>query len=297
MPQSAKQIKKAIKAISNIRKTTKTMQLISSSKMQKNLRILNGSKKYLEELDRISHKLHEGLVLEKENSLEERGKKELLICFGSDRGLAGSFNSKIIIKAKELIGENEVLGVQTDTIILGKKIRKIKAYTTGEMVSFYESSHNNLSTDAVAVLAKELSGFIKEKTYSKIRVVYTTYVSAFEQVAADFTLFPVKNENLQDDIAKNDFNPENSQAEYIFEPKKEVLIEYLTPIYIQGMLFKAWVESMVSENTARMQAMKNATDAAGDIIKRMTRELNKSRQAAITQEIAQIMGARQSMQN
>lgn len=293
MPQSAKQIKKAIKAISNIRKTTKTMQLISSSKMQKNLRILNSSKKYLEQLDIISGKIYDNNIETGKNTEQKEevlNNRELLICFGSDRGLAGSFNSKIILKAKNIVVENEKSGKISDIIIIGKKIKNLKAYATGDLVAFYEASHNNLSTEAVASLALQVSKLIKEKKYSCIKIVYTAYQNAFEQIPQTLDLFPI---NKQTELKQE----KSLATEYIFEPNKESLIEYLIPIYIQGMLFKSWVESTVSENTARMQAMKNATDAAGDIIKRMTRELNKSRQAAITQEIAQIMGARQSMQN
>jgi len=280
MPQTAKQIKKAIKAIGNIKKTTKTMQLISSSKMQKNLRIWVRSKKYLEQLAHITKELGK---TQKDTVDTEIVGKTLLISFASDRGLCGSFNTKIIVRSRGLLKS----GTADQVIAIGKRAGAIKNTAGDNFLALYPSGHNNLNTDVVRPVSEQVAALISSGAISKVEVVYTRYESAFVQAVTQETVYP---------FAQNITEETQSDTEYLLEPDASTIQTYLMPIYLEGILFRCWIESAVSEHTARMQAMKNATDAAKDIITSLTLELNKTRQAAITQEIAQIMGARKSMQ-
>jgi F-type H+-transporting ATPase subunit gamma len=285
MPQTAKQIKKAIKAIGTIKKTTKTMQLISSSKMQKNARILARSKKYLEQISVIARTV--GDSKKTIQSVPTIGAVPLIVLFASDRGLCGSFNTKVVSATKT----QYALVPDTLVFAVGKRAGKIKNTVGDALISLYPSAHNNLTTEAVAPVASQISALITAGKVSEIVVVYTAYHSAFSQQVVAQKIYPF-DLTRQDD---SDTFPQDGRQSYCIEPDADTILSYLTPVYLEAMLFRCWIESTVSEHTARMQAMKNATDAAKDIIDTLTLELNKTRQAAITQEIAQIMGARKSM--
>lgn len=285
MPQTSKQIKKAIKAIGTIKKTTKTMQLISLSKMQKNARIWARSKKYLEQILTIARTV--GGSKKTTNPISAEGAVPLIVLFASDRGLCGSFNTKVITATKAQYAQ---LGPNTLVLAVGKRAGAIKNTVGGALVSLYPSAHNNLTTEAVAPVSSQVSALIASGKVSEVVVVYTAYQSAFSQQVTSQKIFPL-------DLIAIPVDPtlDNESTLYCIEPDPDTIMSYLTPVYLEAMLFRCWIESAVSEHTARMQAMKNATDAAKDIIDTLTLELNKTRQAAITQEIAQIMGARKSM--
>jgi len=320
MAINTKAIKNRIKSVTNTKKITKAMELVSAAKMRRSVEAVLNTRTYaamaldlMKHLSKIEKKPHYDL-------LEQRPVKNILVVLiSSNRGLCGSFNSNIAKKtllalqnkaelAKHIVaGEEDILPegeVEVHIIGIGKKSYAFAKRNGYNLVSVYENIIGSKSYDKIVSISKEIIEDYKKGNYDKVLVAFTDYKSSLLQEAKIKQLLPISGTDLEEmleDLGRNTDGASKVVKEevmeeaysienYIFEPSEEVVVEYVLPRLVEIQLFQSVLESSASEHSARMMAMRNASDAARDMIDELNLTFNKARQAAITQEIAEIAG-------
>lgn len=296
-----KEIKRRIKSVKNTKKITKAMELVAASKMKRAVSNTLASRLYAN----YSHELLTSFAASLENNKhpflnkrEELKNKVLYILITSNRGLCGGYNAQAI---KRLINNIKNSNNQMDFITIGKKgdsaLRRLGLNIT---MTFTELPDQLILRDI-----DPLSVFIKEKfkdtTYDEVYVVYTNYISALTQRPEMHKLLPISKEELKESIenigdekTKETLNS-NNKNEYLLEGNIEELTEELAEKIVKMQIYQMLLESNASEQSARMMSMKNAGDAAGEMIDDLTLVFNKARQANITREISEISAGMASL--
>ncbi|OIO20153.1 MAG: ATP synthase F1 subunit gamma [Candidatus Magasanikbacteria bacterium CG_4_9_14_0_2_um_filter_41_10] len=313
MAVNAKIIKRRIKSVTNTKKMTKAMEMISAVKMRKAVETVLNTRLYA----RLGRELMEHLAHLNEPNvplLEQRPvKKVLAIIISSNRGQCGSFNANLFKKTKTIFADIESLtsfrseqgiipsqekDVEIDVLAVGKKsvsFSKKQGYT---VVAVFDELSEKPSYDDIRPIANmAMEGFIG-KTYDKVVIAFTEYQSSLSQDAKVRQLLPFSSRELEKmtaEIAKHEIKEDVVEDEYpiegyLFEPGLDTIVEEVLPRLVEMQLYQGILESSASEHSARMVAMKNASENAGDMITELNLTYNKARQAAITQEIAEIAG-------
>lgn len=225
---------------------------------------------------------------------KNKAKKRLLIVISSNRGLCGPFNSRILNGFdKEFL---ELEKEDLEIIAVGKKAANHIKRHGYKITALYENLGDTPKFEDVLAISKEVTDSFLNAEYSRIEILYTNYISGLKQEVLNKQLLPLTQESIQqmlEDI-EQDTDEDYSlkfEREYELEPSPSFLLSYVLPRIIEVQLYQAFLESAASEHSSRMIAMKNASESAGDLIDELTLEFNKARQAAITQEISEIVSA------
>jgi F-type H+-transporting ATPase subunit gamma len=292
----ARAIVKRRKAVRNIRKITKTMQMIATAKFQKSLKRAVGTKPYtlkvrelVGELAASAGNVDHPLLRRPQGA--ERTRKVALVVITSNRGLAGAYNGNVlrmaVIKAKEL----EAQGEKVELYVCGKKGVSYFNFQKRAITQRLDVS----DTPRFEEVKPVSDDFMDQFTNGKIDAVYVAYmnfISAGSQKAEVMQLLPLANiETKQEQQAAAG----KTQAVYEFSPDPMSLLDELLPLTVRGALFQAFLDATTSEHVARMIAMKSATDNADKIVKSLTMRYNRARQSQITTELAEIMGGVEAM--
>jgi F-type H+-transporting ATPase subunit gamma len=298
-----KEIKRRIKSVKNTKKITKAMELVSASKMKRAISSALGSRAYANYSWEVLESLA-GYVSETQNSLlrnpstgsgQGAAGKTLIIFITSNRGLCGGYNSQV---TRKVIAEIKKGGEAIDFISVGKKGEgSLRRMGQNIVASFNELSDAPKLSD-IYPIANFAIDLYKKGEYNQIRVAYTDFVSALSQVPHVRTILPVSKTALQAEIKEHleaslpskELGSEASKSvvNYTFEPDYETLMSIIVEKIARMRVYQMILESSASEHSARMIAMKNASDAAGEMIDDLTLAFNKARQANITQEISEI---------
>ena len=273
-----REIKNRIKSVQSTHQITKAMEIVSTTKFKKFSTIVAQSRPYSESIANILQNIAAGVKSEKHPLFDGREdvKKVGIIVMCSDRGLAGSFNSNTLKALERLKNENS--GKQVSVIAVGRKAREYCAKRDYDV----KAEYTQLIPETMFDKAKEISENIVEYYYNNIfdevYVIYNKFVSALVSDLTVRKLIPIERAEGSENKA------------YIFEPSPEEILSSLLPKYLNMELYKALLDNTASEHSARKNAMKSATDNAEDMIKGLTLEYNRRRQASITQEISEIVG-------
>ncbi len=282
---NTKIIKSKIKAITSIKKITKTMEMVSISKMKKSVGEASRIFEYIKEIkfviENIKSESKENHVLFDNRKIKIQD--ELVIIIASNKGLAGSFNSNVYKKTKSLVSENPNIKY---AICFGKMAEKTARKLGLEIKLSYLEIEKLLKPSQISYIEKFVrDGYLNEK-WNKVHAVYTNFVKMGAYDATSQTLYPVEVNKIISD--SNLIKEKNVNSIYLFEPSIEMLIEKIVPKIVLMILFSYIIESRASENSARSFAMKRANESAGEILKTLKIKYNKVRQDGITQEIAEI---------
>lgn len=320
MAVNTKAIKTRIRSVKNTKKITKAMEMMSAVKMRKAVDSALNTRLYArlaQELIENVSKIDDPTI----DLLEVRPvKRMLVILISSNKGLCGSFNSNILRKAKiilddvknvarhRVVGADDILPeekVEIDMICIGKKGAAFAKKYGYSLLAVYEKLTDKPSIDEVLPVAKQAINLFKEKKYDKVLMTYTDFKSSMKQESKVRQLLPFSSTDLEKMISNlgdekgREKNKEESDkiktehidmSNYLFEPDLDVVIENVFPRLVEIQLYQAILESVASEHSSRMMAMKNASEAADDMIKDLNLSFNKARQAGITQEISEISG-------
>jgi F-type H+-transporting ATPase subunit gamma len=282
-----REIKKRIKAVGNIRRITKTMQMIATSKFARAQQASVASRPYTDTLFELVTQLASGLGGEASHPLIDSGKQrqgqEVTLVLTSDRGLCGPYNGSVLRTAMNFLKSNA--GAKSGILELsGKKGAGFFKYA-GVGVSKMHAIGDKPKYDDVRVIAEEYTKRYIAGEVSVVRVVYMKYISASRQTPTVVQLLP-----FQPTQAKETDSAKAGVKEvYEFSPGANELLDSLLPAAVNATLFQAFNDAVVSEHVARMVAMKSATDNAGKAGKRLTRVYNRARQAQITTELTEII--------
>ncbi|EAQ51492.1 H+-transporting two-sector ATPase, gamma subunit [Leeuwenhoekiella blandensis MED217] len=271
---------------------TSAMKMVSAAKLKKAQDAITAMRPYSDKLTELLQNLSASMEGDSGSRFaEERPvEKVLVVAISSNRGLAGAFNSNIIKEAKN-IAENVYAGKEVHFLTIGKKANDIlkKSHT----VIFNDSEiFDDLTFENVEAIAERAMNLFTEGTYDKVELLYNSFKNAATQIVTREQFLPIV--PLKEQF--EDVTPANT-ADYIFEPSKEEIVKQLIPKALKTQFFKGIRDSVASEHGARMTAMHKATDNATELRDQLKLTYNKARQAAITNEILEIVGGAEALNN
>ncbi len=273
------------KAVRNIRKITRTMQMIATARFQAALNRAVATKPYSEKLAELVKDLARGAggIDHPLMRTVEGVDRKALVVLTSNRGFCGGFNANVLRAAAGLIDGHEG---DVDVHMVGKKGVNYFNYNKREMAAETTDIEEKPRFDQVEPIANELIDRFIQGEIASAHVAFMRFHSAGRQTAEILQLLPLTATAADSDAS----TPASTSVEYEFSPAPEALLDDLLPASVRTQLFQCFTDSAVSEQVARMVAMKAATDAAGDMIKTLTRQYNRARQTSITMELLDIIG-------
>jgi F-type H+-transporting ATPase subunit gamma len=287
---NTRDIRRRIKSIRNTAQITKAMQMVAASKMRKAQQHALAGRPYAELMNKVLVSLQKRTNPQLHPLLEIRLlKKELVLIISTDKGLCGGLNTNLL---REAVNFDQT---KTAFVVSGKKARQFIARTKRELLADFE-----LKDSPSFVESKPLSKFCLEKflrrEVDKVSVLFTHFINTISQRALVQTLLPISSFDLPKGASTEESTQDlDPMLGYVFEPKAEELLGVVLPYYIQFQVFQMILDARASEHSARMVAMKNATDNAEQFIKDLTLEYNKMRQAGITTELLEIATAQMAL--
>ena len=281
-----KEILNRIASIGSTMQITSAMKMVSAAKLKKAQDAITAMRPYSSKLTELLQNLSATLDSDSGSSFSQQREvnKVLVVAITSNRGLAGAFNTNII-KASKALKQETYSGKQVDFITIGKKGNDIIS-KDGDVIEFNAAIFDDLNFKASSVIAEMLMEKFEQGAYDKIVLVYNHFKNAATQIVMKEQFLPI-------------LPPAQTQvtntADYIFEPTKPEIVEGLIPKSLKTQLFKAIRDSVASEHGARMTAMHKATDNATEMRDALKLQYNKARQAAITNEILEIVGGAEAL--
>jgi F-type H+-transporting ATPase subunit gamma len=287
MAANTRDIRRRIKSVKNTAQITKAMQMVAASKMRKAQQLAIDGRPYASLLNRISAALNEVHIDDKHPLLEKREvKKELVIVISTDKGLCGPLNTNLLREASKFDPEKTIF------VSAGRKAAQWCARARRNLLAEFQlkDTPSFIETKIISKLAIEQ--FLTHSV-DKVSVVVTRFVNTLTQEPVVFPLLPVA--PLPTNIEVIEAAKKEGGVDAIFEPSPAAVLDALLPYYAHFAMYRAVVEARAAEHSARMVAMKNATDNAKTLIKDLTLEYNKIRQASITTELLEITTAQMAL--
>ena len=286
-------IKRRIDSVRNTRKITRAMELVASAKLRRSQERIEALRPYAAGMRRLmSQAAKRSTGLAKLPLLEERPKVEnaLVVTITGDRGLAGAFNVNILRAGYDAAADLHAEGAESVAYVpVGKKGAGTLRFRGLEIDRTFQGfSSEPTFADASQVAEHLVERFISGEV-DRVLIVYNAFKSVLEQRVTLEQLLPVERETVEQEEDEETVDLFQQQSLADFEPSAEVMLERLLPTYVDTTIYRALVESAAAENAARRNAMRNATDNAGQLIDDLTLAMNRARQAAITQEILEVV--------
>ncbi len=292
-------IRRRIKSVKSTSQITKAMELVAAAKMKKAQDQALAGRDYADKLNKVLVNLKDNTDEESHPLLGQReGSKELMLVISTQRGLCGGLNTNLLKKVRMEAAE------ETEYVTVGKKLRQSIAKSGGKIVTDWEVEDPVPFNDAKPI-AKFLTEQFLSGEYDKISVAFNNFVSTLTQTPQVSQLLPIQADALAEKqdyegVGKGEIAETDDAAalnmDYEFEPSAEGVLDKLLPLYVNFQIYQMLVEARASEHSARMVAMKAATDNANKMVKELTLEYNKARQAAITAELLEITTAMKAME-
>jgi F-type H+-transporting ATPase subunit gamma len=285
-------LKKRIASVKSTQKITKAMKMVAAAKLRRAQENAEKGRPYSEKMNNIILNLSNG-ISDKENApklLSGTGQEKVHLCIvlTSDRGLCGGFNTNIIKKAKAYFQKISNEGKTLKIITVGSKgydqLKRAHKNDIVERISFKDSKTINF-LDAEKVGKMIIENFEKEE-FDVCTIFYNKFKNVITQIPQEQQIIPLKTSEAKEN---------SSEDNYEFEPDEDEILSNLLPKNISTQIFKAMLENSASEQGSRMSAMDNATRNAGEMVDKLTIEYNRSRQAAITKELIEIISGAESL--
>lgn len=281
-------LKGRIRSVTNTRKITRTMELVSTSKLKRAQDRVVAARPYAEALreviaDLVTPELAERFPLLRSPQSPAKGgpSRAVIILVTSNRGLAGGFNANLIKEARRRIDALEAEGYQVELVGVGKKGIGFFKYLGRAFRSERPDIGDRPTAEHAVSLVQDLMDGFADGSIGVVELVQSRFISVLNSPPATIRILPITPPEQQAGGVRPD---------YILSPDPETLLEQVLPLYVRNMMYRGLVETVAAEHAARRTAMKNATDNAGDLIDALKRTYNRQRQAQITQEIAELVG-------
>jgi F-type H+-transporting ATPase subunit gamma len=282
MPGS-KEIRTKIKSVQNTRKITKAMEMVAASKMRKAQERMRAARPYGEKIRNVAAHISHANPEYRHPFLVRRDtvKKVGIIIITTDKGLCGGLNTNVQRLAMNKMKEWEAQGETFEVCCIGNKglgfMQRLGANVVSQVTGLGDRPQIEKLIGTIKVM---LDGYVSDR-FDRIELFYTRFINTMKQEAVMEQLLPLSGERL---------GTPNGTWDYIYEPEPDVVLDQVMTRYIEAIIFQAMAENMASEQSARMVAMKSASDNAGNVIDELTLIYNKARQAAITKELSEIVG-------
>ncbi len=290
-----KEVKNRIASVVSTQQITKAMKMVAAAKLRKSQERVTQIRPYAAKLNAILRNLSEAQVSGDDNWFSQirEQKKILIVAISSDRGLCGSFNSTVFKGIVRLIEEQYSEQYKKGNVVilpLGRKAAEYFIKRRFDVIDSYVSIFGNLNFENASAIAEKVMSVFREGKFDKVELVYNEFKNVATQILRTEQLLPVL---LPADASSNKSNP----IDYIYQPSQEEIIAEMIPTSLKVQLFKALLDSNAAENGARMTAMDKATENAGELLKELRLSYNRSRQAAITKEILEIVGGAEALKS
>lgn len=293
----SKEIKRRLRSIKNTRQITRAMEMVSAVKMRKSVQAVLASRTYSHTAWHVLNAMLQASQEAVHQFVEERtvGSVALVVISGN-RGLAGSFNGNIADEAVRYARTIE--GSERPVVVtLGTKARDELIARGLEVAADFPKPDVVTTSPEIDLLTSYLFSEYKKKVFRRVVLFYTDFESALKQTVRSRVLLPL--EQSEDPYLgvthESEHSSDSRDDEYVFEPAQAQILHVVIPRVLETQLFQAVLESQASEHSARMLAMRNASEAASDMMSELTLEYNKQRQGAITQELAEIAASRMAL--
>src|SRR4051794_32035484 len=303
MPVSQRDIKSRISSVKNIEKITRAMEMVAAARLRRAEQRIEALRPYANAIRRMTRQAADAAenipnlpILQEHESVSKVG----VLLITGDRGLAGAFNSQIIRAGTRAAAEHEGEGHDVTFYAAGRRgvstLRFRKRDPAGEYVGFTDRpAYANAREIAADLMTAYVDGEV-----DRVEIFYNSYVSALTQVVKRETLLPLQQATILDDDGDSEGSEDSgeqggSRALVEYEPDPEEILQRLVPDYVEISIYRALLESTASEHGARMTAMRNASENAGELIEDLTLEMNRARQAEITQEIMEVVAGAESL--
>ncbi len=293
-----RELKRRIRSVQNTRKITKTMELVSTSKLKRAQDRVVGARPYAQALAEVIGQLYSRELAERFPLLRQPGttgrglgvRRAALLLITSNRGLCGAFNANLIREARRRLEELEAQDAHTELHLVGKKGVSYFKFTKRNITSQRVDIGDRPTLDHAVELAKPLMDRFSAGDLDAVDIVFAKFNSAVSTPPTVLRILPVT-----PPAAGEGGRGRAKVVNYILRPSAEGILNELLPLYVQNQVYRALVETAAAEHGARRTAMKNATDAGSDMLTILQRTFNRARQAQITQELAEIVGGAEAL--
>ena len=282
-----RELKRRIRSVQNTKKITKTMELVSTSKLKRAQDRVVGARPYAQALAEVIGDLYSPELAERFPLLRQPthdARRMALVLITSNRGLCGAFNANLIREARRRLAELEAQDAHTELHLVGKKGISYFKFTKRNIASQRVDIGDRPTLDHAVELARPLMERFAKGDLDAVDIVFAKFNSAVSTPPTTLRVLPVAPPEKR-----------RSTVNYILEPSAEKILDELLPLYVQNQFYRALVETAAAEHGARRTAMKNATDAGSDMLTILQRTFNRARQAQITQELAEIVGGAEAL--
>ncbi len=280
-------IKRKVKAVEKTKQITKAMNMVAAAKLKSAQLKMENFRPYAMQLRKVMEDLSQRVDTRVHPLLSVREARKIrVVVMTSDKGLCGGFNSNVIRKAEGFIAKEKKEGREVSLISVGKKGRdyfKKREHVIAEYVDF--SKQEGVST-ALDILGDAIPSFIEEEC-DALYLVYSEFKNLGSQRPDILRLLPLSSMEADEEKIK--------KADYVYEPTEEELLDHLVPLYLRSLILKGLLETTAGEHGARMVAMDNATKNCDELVDSLTLMYNKARQAAITNELMDIVGGTEAL--
>ena len=282
-----KEIRNRISSVTSTMKITSAIKMVSAAKLKKAQDAITAMKPYSEKLNELMASFSDVISSSSISYLanERPVKKVLIVAIASNRGFCGAFNSNIIKETKLLMLDQRFSSASFDFIVIGKKVNDILSKTE-KIIQNSSNIFDDLSYDSSSLIVDKIIQDYEDEKYDHVEMIYNSFKNAANQIIKSEQFLPIVNNSGEDNL-------EN----YIFEPSTEHIVSELVPKSLKIQLFKALRDSFASEHGARMTAMHKATDNATELKNELVLTYNKARQAAITNEILEIVSGAEALKS
>jgi len=282
-------LKRRIRSIRNTQKITKAFELVASARLRRAQARIEAMRPYADRMmelmigtARASTSL-QGLTL-----LQRRGvKRAAIVAITGDRGLAGAFNAQVLRHAFALDRSLRSEGVEVRWLVSGRKGRSTLTFRRYEIEQAWIGFSDRPSYHDAQTIAHRITELYESGEVDRVVLVYNRFVSALTQKVVEQDVLPIPEQLLEG--GEEESRESALLGDFIYEPEPEEILARLLPVYVETELYRALLESAASEQGARMTAMRNASSNAGDLIGSLTLDMNRARQAEITQEILEVV--------
>ena len=289
-----RELRRRIRSVENTRQITKTMEMVSTSKLKRAQDRVVAARPYADALTQVIADLYAPDLADRFPLLRQPAggvKRAAVVLVTSNRGLCGAFNANLIREAARHIQELEGAGAAVELHAIGRKGAGFFRYTGRALASERQDIGDRPTADHAIEVAQPLMDRFEAGQLDAVDVVFAKFISPLSTPPTTMRVLPVDPAA----VGSASDGGKRQVANYILRPSAGEIVAAALPLYVRNTMFRALVETAASEHGARRTAMKNATDSAGDMINSLRRTFNRARQAQITQEIAEIVGGAEAL--
>ena len=286
-------LKRRIKTVQSTKKITRAMELIAASRIVRAQQRVAAARPYSEQITSVIENLAAGGAGLAHPLLEEKEdvRRVGFVVITADRGLAGAYNANVIRAAERALQREQAQGRDYSLVLIGRKAESYFRYRHYKIDASFEGMSDQPTYEDARVVAAKVIELYEEGGVDRVELAFTRFLSVGTQRPVVHRFVPLDRSAIEDKAEASD----GPKADYEFEPEPNEIIDRLLPRYVEARLYAAMLDAAASEHAARQRAMKAATDNAEDLITRLSRQMNRARQDAITTEIMEIVGGAEAL--